>query len=99
MNHNKECYLRHRGKGWEPATTYHRYALSLYEELQGDKRTRRADPILICTTKYDGSIFMANFRKKSPAVYAFQETTSDMGAGEEEVEIMFCSVSLPSCVK
>lgn len=92
-NRQKVCYLRYHGKGWEPATFYHRHALSLYEELQGDRRARQTDPVLICTTREDGSIFMANFRKKSPAIYAFEEV-SDLGTGE--IEIMFCGVSFPS---
>jgi hypothetical protein len=91
----KECYIRYRGKGWEPATTYHRRALSLYIELQADKRTRSEDPILIYTHRYDGSMFMANFRVKTPAMYIFQEVDTDGNDGEE-VEMMWCAVSLPS---
>ena len=93
----KDCYIRHRGRGWESATAYHRHALSLYMELQADKRTRCGDPALICTTRYDGSMFMANFRVKTPAIYAFQEVETDENE-EREVEIMFCAVSLPSSI-
>ncbi len=87
----KECYIRYRGRGWEPATTYHRHALSLYIELQADRRTRCEDPISICTTRHDGSMFMANFREKNQGIYAFQE----VGMDDSEVEIMFCQISLP----
>lgn len=92
----KECYVRYRGRGWVPATAYHRHALSLYMELQADKQSRRGEPVLICTTRYDGSLFMANFRKKNPAIYLFQEV--DMNGDGEEVEIMFCAVPLSSSV-
>ena len=97
---DKECYIRYRGKRWEPATIYHRHALSQYVELQSDKRTRRRDPILIITNRYDGSLFVANFREKTPAIYAFQEVGMEKREekGEEEVEIMFCAVSLPCSV-
>jgi hypothetical protein len=92
---DKECYIRYRGRTWEPATTYHRHALSLYKELQGDKYMRKTDPIHICTTRYDGSMFMGNFRKKNSAIYVFQEIGIN-GEESDEVEIMFCSISLPS---
>ena len=111
-NSQKVCYIRYHGKQWEPALTHHQHSLSLYEELQKDKRTRRMDPVLICT-KQDGRLFMANFRKINSAIYAFQEVSDgdgdgdrgedgDMGNGKDqdrrwrEVEIMFCGISLPS---
>jgi hypothetical protein len=43
---------------------------------------------------------VANFREKTPAIYAFQEVGMEKREekGEEEVEIMFCAVSLPCSV-
>lgn len=92
---DKKCYIRYPGKTWEPAMTHHHHALSLYIDLQGNKQMRKSDPILICTTRYDGSTFMGYFRKKNSAIYAFQETGGDNSEDGEEVEIMFCTVSLP----
>lgn len=92
---NKLCYIRKIGivkhGTWVHASSYHRHAFELYLELQQRKKQYQMDPISICTTKQDGSTFMAQFSKKSQGIYLFQEEGS-----EDSYEIMFCSISLPS---
>lgn len=91
---DKECYIRKNGMigygTWKSATSYERRAFELYMEIQHPNKRYNMDPISICTTKYDGSTFMAQFSKKSEGIYLFQEEGSD-----DCYEIMFCSVSLP----
>lgn len=102
------CYLRYRGKNWEPAPTVYRRILQLYEELQSDRRSRQPDPVTICTTRRDGSIMMVYVRAKphTSGVYLCQEQMGDGGSSsssgsssgsslkEETVELMRSSVAL-----
>ena len=92
---NKLCYIRKIGivkyGTWTHASSYHRRAFELYLELQKTTKRYQMDPISICTTKQDGSTFMAQFSNKSQGIYLFQEESS-----ENSYEIMFCSISLPS---
>lgn len=92
---NRLCYIRKSGiigyGTWVHASSYHHRALELYLELQQTKNRYQSDTISICTTKENGSTFMAQFSKKSQGIYLFQEEGS-----EDTYEIMFCSISLPS---
>lgn len=93
----KTCYFRKKqiyGYGsWFPASIHHQRALELYIEIQSNYAMKQNDPVTICTTKYDGSTFMANFSKESEGIYLFQEQGS-----EDCYEIMFCSISLPCSI-
>ena len=92
---NRLCYIRKSeiiGYGtWTHASSYLRRAFELYLELQQTTNRYPSDTLSICTTKQDGSTFMAQFSKKSQGIYLFQEEGS-----EDTYEIMFCSISLPS---
>lgn len=83
-----ECYRRCSGKTWERASLWERRALERYQEIKQDKRMRQLDPVLICTSRPDGSLFMAHFREKNAAVYVFVERGSD-DTIEIEKEIMW----------
>jgi len=90
------CYVRRPGGLWEPASSAYERILSLYEELQGDHRSRRVGPVTLCTTGADGGILMAQVEEKPHAqgVYVCQ-----VGDGEDTVELMRCPIALERAKK
>jgi len=88
------CYIRHRGKNWTHALDHHRRGLEIYISFQRNLRTSTSEPMLICTNSPDGSVFMAYYSKKNPAIYTFREWSEDV-QNETDIDIMLCSVSLP----
>jgi hypothetical protein len=90
MNTTQICYIRSRGKSWTHCESHHQHGLDLYLDIRRNKNMRQTDPILICTQRKDGSIFMAYYRKKNPSIYSFQEYSYDLGDMGDEYDIMYC---------
>jgi hypothetical protein len=92
------CYCRRKGKGWALAEEYMKRALSTF--LSFHVRSRVSGPMVICTTRPDGSLFRALFLVKNQGIYSFQEQGQGQGQEEEqeeeqEVEMMMCAIRLP----
>jgi hypothetical protein len=90
------CYVRRPGGSWELASSVYERILSLYEELQGDRRSRQAGNVTICTTGADGCVLMAQVGEKPHAqgVYLCQ-----VGDGDHTVEVMRCAIALEQAKK
>jgi hypothetical protein len=83
-----ECYRRLITQGtWERAPLWERRALERYQEIQQDRRMKRIGPVLICTSRPDGSVFMAHLQEKTAGIYSYVEE----GCGAE-VEMMWAPV-------
>ena len=95
MDTTKVCYIRSQGKSWMHAENYHRRGLDLYLDIRKNKMMYQPDPVLICTQRVDGSIFMAHYRKKNLSVYTFKEYSYDLGDMGEEYDIMYCPLMVP----
>jgi len=88
-----QCYRRTSSSTWTLAPLWERHALEHYQEIQQDRRMRRVGMVLICTTRPDGSMFMAYFQEKMAGVYTFVleaglSEAEEAGEGEE-VEMMW----------
>jgi hypothetical protein len=90
MNSSSQYYIRLPGTPWCPAEPHHVEGLEIYLSLRRGKEKEK--PMLIGTYQSDGTHFMAYYRKKNAAVYAFQEVETN-----HEMDIMKCPILLP-CV-
>jgi len=90
------CYLRRPGKTWEPAPVVYQRILDLYEELQGNRRSRQQDPVTICTSCPNGEVMMAQVSSKPHmrGVFVCEVVEAGDEAGTGTVELMRCSVAL-----
>jgi hypothetical protein len=98
------CYFRRPGSSWKPAPDVYQRVLSLYEEIQRDRRSRQPDPVTICTSGPDGSLFMAHLRVKPHTSGVFLcELGDESGRVDESgkvdesgsvIELMRCPVVL-----
>lgn len=82
-----ECYRRLiQGNGkrgtWEKAPVWERHSLERYQEIQNDKRMRRAGPVCISTSHPEVGMFMATFQEKTAGLYVFHQE-------DQEVEMMW----------
>lgn len=93
MESSKVCYIRRRGYPWTIPEPCYRRGLELYFEQQKNTLMPSSGPIMICSQNLDGSIFMANYRKKNALVYTFQIHHPFSDEVEEEMDIMLCSSS------
>ncbi len=91
MNHPSQYYIRLPGTPWRPAEPHHVEGLETYLSLR--RGTEKQKPMLIGTPRLDGTHFMAYYRKKNAAVYAFQEVETNI-----EMDIMKCAVLLPCTI-
>lgn len=79
-----ECYRRIVHGTWERAPLWERCALERYQEIQQDRRMKQAGPVLICTSRPDGSVFMAHIQEKAAGIYSLLQDGTDT-----EVEMMW----------
>jgi len=95
-----QYYIRLPGKPWSPAEPHHIDGLETYLSLRRGRKateleseTEKEKPMLMSIPWSDGGHFMAYYRKKNAAVYAFQEVETNI-----EMDIMKCAIVLPCMV-